>query len=257
MEEKRVDGGTQDVVCKQCGATFHGNFCPVCGAKNEAMATNGENMDFCPVCGFDRVGDAPFCANCGFAFVLKKQVETGASVAESPAVSATSTAPIAPAVKPMPSAVGMDLVAMNELDDMYVVPQSFASALDFKYRVNKKKGTVTITEYIGNDREVCVPPTIDGMPVVKIGEKAFGENKMISKVVLPEGLTTLGDWVFFYCTNLVSISFPSTLEKVGLSSQKISNFACFLRFLIHLERKCSLSLAFGWIVDKQMNKYLK
>ena len=204
MEEKHIESGAERHICQECGTTFEGHFCHACGAKAQGELT------YCPVCGIDRVEGAPFCANCGFSFVVREAEPAHQAPATTAEEEKQPAAPVAPSVD-------MDLYAMSQLDDMYIQPERYSSEMDFKYRVNKRSGVVTITKYIGNDREVCVPPTIEGKPVVKIDSKAFGENVMIRKVVLPEGLKTLDDWVFFCCTNLESISFPSTLTKVGLS----------------------------------------
>ncbi len=200
MEEKKIDNSGEKHICGQCGATFEGNFCHVCGVAAQ------DKLTFCPVCGFDRVEDAPFCSNCGFSFVLR-EAEPAKPAGEE------KKQPTSPVVQ----SADMDLDAMSQLDDLYVQPERYSSELDFQYRVNRRSGVVTITKYIGNEREVCVPPTIEGKPVVKIAEKAFADNVFITKVVLPEGLKAIEDWIFFRCTSLVSISFPSTLEKVGLS----------------------------------------
>jgi hypothetical protein len=43
---------------------------------------------------------------------------------------------------------------------------------DFEYSVNRD-GTLTITKYIGTEKNVVVPSGIDGKAVTKIGEYAF------------------------------------------------------------------------------------
>lgn len=56
----------------------------------------------------------------------------------------------------------------------------------------------------------------EGSELIKLGECAFWSNSRISEpVILPEGLVTIGDEAFFYCTNLPSVVIPSTVTTIG------------------------------------------
>ena len=57
----------------------------------------------------------------------------------------------------------------------------------------------------------------EGSQCTKIGENAFLRCAM-ENVVLPEGMTTLDEWAFQYCHNLVSITIPSTMTNIDSSS---------------------------------------
>ena len=54
----------------------------------------------------------------------------------------------------------------------------------------------------------------EGSVCKEIGRYAFWSNGTIESLILPEGLTTIGDSAFDWC-KLTSISFPSTLTTVG------------------------------------------
>ena len=55
---------------------------------------------------------------------------------------------------------------------MFLSSSAFAlQSGDFTYTLSD--GTVTITEYTGTGGAIVIPATIDGMPVVGIGEHAF------------------------------------------------------------------------------------
>ena len=56
-----------------------------------------------------------------------------------------------------------------------------------------------------------------GNQCTQIAERAFSECA-IESVVLPEGMTTLGEDAFAFCYNLVSITLPSTMTTIGTSS---------------------------------------
>ena len=50
-------------------------------------------------------------------------------------------------------------------------------------------------------------------------EKIFSGNNKIKNVVIDEGVTSIGDDVFAYCSNINTVSIPSTLEKWGRMSE--------------------------------------
>lgn len=69
-----------------------------------------------------------------------------------------------------------------------------------------------ITAYYG-DELVIVPEEINGIPVVKIDEKAFFDLG-VSDVYLPEGLSVIGKSAFEGC-NVESVDIPSTVSIIG------------------------------------------
>ncbi len=93
---------------------------------------------------------------------------------------------------------------------------------EYTYRI-REDGTAEITayklEYEGifapKDVELVVPGKIDGLQVTGIGSNAFRDNYSLSSVVLPEGLTSAGDLVFYGCKNLKKVVLPRSLKSVG------------------------------------------
>jgi|GEM_PF-534834 len=94
-----------------------------------------------------------------------------------------------------------------------ILPVSALEYGDFRYEINN--GVVTIMEYLGTDAHVTVPGSIDGMPVIAIGNRAFNYNLHIESVILPEGLIAIGGYAFLYCSNLTDISIPDSVREVG------------------------------------------
>ena len=113
---------------------------------------------------------------------------------------------------------------------------SFAFA-DDGYTYSIRNNEVTISNYRGSDTDVTIPATIEGYPVVKIGNGCFS-SKSITGVTLPdsvkiidknafkfcdklesvnlnEGLTSIGDYAFYECLKLKSLVLPSTLTTIG------------------------------------------
>lgn len=71
----------------------------------------------------------------------------------------------------------------------------------------------------------------EGSELVKIGDRAFVYNRRLSEpVVLPEGLTTIGNAAFSDCSNMPSVVIPSTVTTISSSAfancYYMSNMQC-------------------------------
>ena len=121
---------------------------------------------------------------------------------------------------------------------------------DYEYTV-LEDGTVEIIKYVGNSTEVEIPAEIDGKSVTKISYEAFigcdsitgfivDENSNFfsndsrgvlfnkdktellkypianeaSSYIVPEGVTTIGEYAFNVSIYLTNITFPETLESI-------------------------------------------
>ena len=91
----------------------------------------------------------------------------------------------------------------------------------FEYVI--ESNSITITDYVGNQRDVIIPSVIDGYPVKKIGNQAFQNCDYITNITIPDGVTIIGDeysdrWTggpFQYCSNLSSITIPDSVTSIG------------------------------------------
>ena len=84
---------------------------------------------------------------------------------------------------------------------------------DFKYNITPFG--CFISEYNGTDKIVIVPEKIAGCEVREISTSAFAANKLIEKVVLPEGVDFVGSYAFAGCENLKTLILPETLRKIS------------------------------------------
>ena len=98
------------------------------------------------------------------------------------------------------------------------------------------KGYV-IAKCIAPNEKVWIPPTIDGLPVIAIGEdafrgqavtevylpstlrrierNAFDSCEYLKEIIISEGIETIEASAFAFCVNLTSVSLPSSLKTIG------------------------------------------
>lgn len=86
-------------------------------------------------------------------------------------------------------------------------------AENFTY--TEENGVITITGYEGDATVLEIPESINGMPVVAIGESAFVDNKNIVEVTLPDSVTTVGLAAFQRCYNLEKVTLGNNTEVIG------------------------------------------
>lgn len=62
---------------------------------------------------------------------------------------------------------------------------------------------------------LVIPSVVNGVSVVGIEDYAFEKNPVIKKVVLPEGVQTIGNKSFFFCKSLTQVILPASIESIG------------------------------------------
>ncbi len=98
--------------------------------------------------------------------------------------------------------------------------QTFYAKWLSRYNYKRENGGITITKLLiaeGTDENNItdvIPSTIDGLPVLKIGDKAFYNLRTLTSVTIPEGVTSIGKNAFYNCYSLTSVSLPSTLTTI-------------------------------------------
>ncbi len=80
----------------------------------------------------------------------------------------------------------------------------------------KIEGNSAVLVGIGNctDKNIVIAPTFGGVPVTMIEPFAFYNCDFIESVVIPEGVTIIGDEAFYLCKNLKKVTLPSTLDII-------------------------------------------
>jgi len=66
--------------------------------------------------------------------------------------------------------------------------------------------TYRLVSATGIGGAVTIPATYNGLPVTEIDYEVFRDNKSITGVSIPAGVTSIGYWAFIGCSNLTSIT---------------------------------------------------
>lgn len=80
-------------------------------------------------------------------------------------------------------------------------------------------GTYYIVSDIGTttETEIYIPSEYNSLPVLSIGDNAFSSEE-ITKVVIPNGVTSIGNSAFKWCNSLESIIIPNSVTSIGSSA---------------------------------------
>ena len=87
---------------------------------------------------------------------------------------------------------------------------AFSDVIDYEI-VNEE---VTLLAYLGLKPELVIPSTLNGYPVVAIGNAAFQDNAIVTHVTLPEGVKTIGDDAFRN-SSIEHLEVPRSLLSIG------------------------------------------
>ena len=85
------------------------------------------------------------------------------------------------------------------------------------YWVNEED-EVIIDRYNGNESDVVIPDTIDGLPVTSIGWGCFHVCESLVSVTIPDSVTSIQDSAFLGCENLVSVTIPNSVTSIGVQA---------------------------------------
>ena len=86
------------------------------------------------------------------------------------------------------------------------------------YELSSDGESYYVSAYSGSDTEVIIPSTTyEGLPVTGIKASAFVNKSSITKVVMPESVTTIGKEAFYQCTSLETVIMPG-VEYIGVNA---------------------------------------
>lgn len=91
------------------------------------------------------------------------------------------------------------------------VDKTHASSADFDWY--EDRDGMVIVQYLGTAKDVVIPETIEGKPVIKIFSRAFS-NKGLTSVTIPQTVTDIGSGAFEK-NALKELHIPSNVKVIG------------------------------------------
>lgn len=88
---------------------------------------------------------------------------------------------------------------------------------DYIYEIEEKSDdtqSIRLIKYIGENKNIIIPDTIDDINIVKIDEQ-FCENQDIVSVKIGKYVTHISDCAFDNCKNLKEVKLPKNLKYIG------------------------------------------
>ena len=90
----------------------------------------------------------------------------------------------------------------------------YENAVDaLEYKINGNTVTI-LTADPRMTGEFDIPQTIEGKTVSVIDDYAFNRSRLTS-VTIPDSVTSIGEYAFSYCRNLISVSIPASVTNIG------------------------------------------
>ena len=93
--------------------------------------------------------------------------------------------------------------------DVYTTPPG-----GFLYTPNGN-GTVVLTGYTGPGGAVDIPDAINGLPVITIGDDAFSQGTSLTRITMPDSVTSIGIGAFQSCYELTNLTIPNHVTSIG------------------------------------------
>ncbi|MDB4745510.1 leucine-rich repeat domain-containing protein [bacterium] len=106
------------------------------------------------------------------------------------------------------------LQALLALFAFAFLPLHAASLDDLTYTTTDGKVTITDCNEAATG-ELVIPDNIEGNPVTSIGNFAFFFCGGLTSITIPDGVTSIGYTAFYYCESLTSITIPDGVASIG------------------------------------------
>jgi len=96
-----------------------------------------------------------------------------------------------------------------------------------KFFCATNNGTITIKGYQGftDIRSykplsvvLTIPDTINGLPVVSVGDRAFADHSDLISIAIPKSITQIGSCAFQSCATLTNVDIPDSVTNIGFAA---------------------------------------
>ena len=99
---------------------------------------------------------------------------------------------------------------------LFLLPVESKAATYGSLTYSISNGKVTITDCGSTaSGELVIPDTIGGYPVTSIGNYAFWVCTGLTSITIPDSVTSIGSYTFSGCTGLTSITIPDSVTSIG------------------------------------------
>lgn len=83
-----------------------------------------------------------------------------------------------------------------------------------KFEFEKNSKGVIISRYLGKEKNVIIPSTIYGQPVIEIGKQAFASCYDLTSITIPDSVTHIRYAAFCRCGNLTNVNLGSGITGI-------------------------------------------
>ena len=87
-----------------------------------------------------------------------------------------------------------------------------------------------LVKYKGKERDIAIPAGVR-----TIGPSAFAGNPFVKTVEIPNGVTVISRWAFYYCTSLQKVVIPQSVTFIGEEAFRICRMLEEIELPSHLE----------------------
>ena len=91
----------------------------------------------------------------------------------------------------------------------------FSVAAQAQYNYTTNNSAITITGYTGAGGAVVIPNIITGLPVSSLGNNVFQYNTNLTSVTIPDSVTRIGVNAFDGCSSLTSVTLGTNVTSIG------------------------------------------
>ena len=77
----------------------------------------------------------------------------------------------------------------------------------YEYTYNNESNSWTLYSYLGEGGDLTLPESYGGTKVTGIYQECF-MNNAVTSVTIPKGYTSIGNYAFYGCESLSTVSFP-------------------------------------------------
>ena len=83
------------------------------------------------------------------------------------------------------------------------------------FRLSSDETYYLVGGYTGTDLEVVIPSVYNSKPVRSVGDYAFYECSSLTSITIPDSVTSIGNCAFYNCSSLSSITIPDNVTTIG------------------------------------------